>query len=180
MVKQVLFVQGGGEGAHEADAKLAAHLQSELGPDYHVHFPMMPNEASPDYAAWSRHLSEVLAALGSDAILVGHSLGASMLIKILVEKESRHGVGGVFLIAAPYWGDQGWASEEDELPKDAGTRLSLPLFLYHSRDDEVVPYAHVELYLKAFPHAQLRPLSGRNHQLDDDLSEVAADIRSLG
>jgi uncharacterized protein len=180
VVKQVLFVQGGGEGAHEADAKLAANLQSKLGPDYSVHCPKMPNEASPDFAAWTRHLSEALAALGRGAILVGHSLGASILIKLLVEMENQHAAGGVFLIAAPYWGNKGWAWDEVELPKDAGTRFSLPLFLYHGRDDEVVPCDHAELYLKAFPRARLRRLSGRNHQLNDDLSEVAADIRSLG
>jgi predicted alpha/beta hydrolase family esterase len=179
-MKQVLFVQGGGEGAYAADAKLAASLQSELGSDYKVHFPKMPNEESPDYAAWEGHISKALGALGSDVILVGHSLGASILIKILVEKAGEHTGSGVFLIAAPFWGQQGWAWEEVELPKDAGKRLSLPLFLYHSPDDEEVPYAHADLYLEAFPRAGLRCLVGRNHQLDDDLSEVAADIRSLG
>jgi predicted alpha/beta hydrolase family esterase len=179
VVTQVLFVQGGGEGAHEADAKLALSLQSELGPAYKVHFPRMPNEGSPDYAAWGRHISETLAALGDDVVLVGHSFGASILIKILVEQTGEHAVRGVFLIAAPFWGDRGWTWKEVELPKDAGKRLALPLFLYHSQDDEEVPYAHVDLYLKAFPRAELRRLAGRNHQLDDDLSEVAADIRSL-
>lgn len=177
MVKQVLFVHGAGEGAFEADAKLAASLQSELGANYKVHFPQMPNEASPEYAPWKRHLTETMAALGSDAILVGHSFGASILIKVLAEKKGRLSGSGVFLIAAPFWGDRGWSWEEVELPKDAG--LSLPVFLYHSRDDEEVPYDHVDLYLEVFPRARLRSLSGRNHQLNDDLSEVAADIRSL-
>ncbi|MGE4253459.1 MAG: alpha/beta fold hydrolase [Parvibaculaceae bacterium] len=180
MVKQVLFVRGGGEGAHAEDAKLARSLQSELGRGYKVHFPMMPNEQSPEYAAWRDRLSETLAALGDDAVLVGHSLGASVLIKMLVDQEGRQAGRGLFLIAAPYWGDQGWAWEDVELPKDAGARLSLPLFFFHSRDDEIVPYAHLDLYLKMFPHARMRRLSGRNHQLDDDLSEVAADIMTLG
>jgi predicted alpha/beta hydrolase family esterase len=177
VVKQVLFVQGGGEGGHAADAKLAASLQSELGPGYKVHFPKMPDEASPAYTPWKRRITEALAALGNDILLVGHSLGAPILLKLLMEEESQHGISGVFLIAAPFCGDGGWAWEEAELPKDAGERLSLPLFFYHSRDDEEVPYAHLDLYLKAFPKAELRRLSGRNHQLDDDLSEVAADVR---
>ena len=56
----------------------------------------------------------------------------------------------------------------------------VPVFLYHGRDDEIVPFAHAGLYAKALPHAVVRPLDGRNHQLNDDLSEVAADIRRLG
>lgn len=179
VVKQVLFVQGGGEGGHAADAKLAASLQSELGPGYEVHFPKMPDEASPAYIPWKRHIAEALAALGNDVLLVGHSLGAAILLKLLVEKEDRHGTSGAFLIAAPFCGDGGWAWEEAELPKDAGKRLPLPLFFYHSRDDEEVPYAHLDFYREAFPNAGLRRLSGRNHQLNDDLSEVAADIRNF-
>jgi len=179
VVKQVLFVQGGGEGAHEADAKLAASLRLELGPDYSVHFPPMPNEASPEYEAWKERISKAWEAMGDETFLIGHSLGASMLIKIVTESESTHLAAGVFLISAPFCGDRGWAWEETKLPSDAGKHLSLPLFLYHSRDDEVVPYSHLDLYLEKFPKAQARRLSGRNHQLDDDLSEVAADIRSL-
>ena len=37
--KQVLFIQGGGEGGYEADAKLAASLQKGLGAAYNVRYP---------------------------------------------------------------------------------------------------------------------------------------------
>jgi len=39
MKKNVLFIQGGGEKGYEADAKLAASLQRELGEAYHVNYP---------------------------------------------------------------------------------------------------------------------------------------------
>jgi hypothetical protein len=51
------------------------------------------------------------------------------------------------------------------------------MFPYHGRQDETVPFAHVALYAKALPQAVVRHLDGRNHQLNDDLSEVAADIQ---
>ena len=35
---------------------------------------------------------------------------------------------------------------------------------------------HLDLYASAIPHTHLRCLSGRDHQLNDDLSEVAQDI----
>ena len=183
MLKQVLFVQGGAEGAHNDDAKLAASLRRELGPDYHVRYPAMPNEAEPDYEAWKQRIAEELAGMGEGAVLVGHSIGASVIIKFLAEGPPKQSLAGVFLIAAPFWHDHEiWRWREVELPKDVSARLSdrVPIFLYHGRDDEVVPLAHVNLYARALPQAVIRLLDGRNHQLDDDLSEVANDIKQLG
>jgi hypothetical protein len=49
MPKQVLFIQGGGEGAHAIDADLAASLARLLGGEFEVRYPFMPNEAAPAY-----------------------------------------------------------------------------------------------------------------------------------
>jgi len=54
-----------------------------------------------------------------------------------------------------------------------------PIYLYHGNADDIVPFAHIALYAKAIPHAFVRRLKGRNHQLDNDLAEVAADVRAL-
>jgi pimeloyl-ACP methyl ester carboxylesterase len=125
---------------------------------------------------------EEVATLGGGAVLVGHSLGASILLKALADGESMPAAKAVFLIAAPYWGGKGWSGWEDvELSEDAFARLSEtgPMFFYHGTDDAVVPAAHLDLYAMALPHAKLQRLAGRDHQLNDDLSEVAADVRSL-
>jgi hypothetical protein len=53
------------------------------------------------------------------------------------------------------------------------------LHFYHGRDDEIVPFAHLGLFAREFPNAVIHQLDGRNHQLSDDLSEVARDIRQL-
>ena len=55
----------------------------------------------------------------------------------------------------------------------------LPMFFYHSRDDELVPFGHLALYAEKVPHARFRAFYGRGHQFDDDLSEVAHDIEGL-
>jgi predicted alpha/beta hydrolase family esterase len=181
MKKRVLFVQGAGAGAHEADARLVASLIKELGPDYEVRYPRTPDEASPDDALWEDQLVSELARMGDSAILVGHSAGALRLVRLLAERGIDRRVDGVLLIATPFCGDGGWHIEGCELPADLRHRLpgEVPVFLYHGHDDEIVPFAHLDLYAKAIPQAVVRRLPDRNHQLNDDLSEVAADIKRL-
>ena len=177
MTRRVLFIQGGGEGAHEVDARLVASLAKQLGPDYEIHYPVMPNEASPDYPTWSRVLTEQLAHLGNGVILVGHSVGATIVVCFFAENQPKQKLAGILLIAPPFVGAGGWEIEDFAPPKDIGTKFpEVPLYIYHGREDETVPFAHVDLYAAALPQAFIRRLDGRNHQLNDDLSEVARDI----
>ena len=184
MNEQVLFIQGAGKGAYKEDEKLVASLRKLLGHEYEVHYPAMQNEDAPDYETWKHQIEKNLAELDGVVIVVGHSVGASILIKCLAEGDTKK-ITGVFLIATPFWGgDKGWKYEGYEalaLPESHANQLpsNTPVFFYHSRDDEVVPFAHLALYAQKFPHATIRELNGRGHQLHNDLSEVAHDIKSL-
>lgn len=182
MNKQVLFVQGAGEGTHDTwDNKLVDNLGKELGPAYKIRYPVMPNEAAPSYAPWKAVLEKEFAALEPGAILIGHSLGGTILINVLAECAPKR-PGAIFLIAAPFVGEGGWASEEIKPRSDLAARLpkAVPVRLYHGSEDEIAPLAHVELYAQAIPGAQVRRLNGRDHQLNNNLSEIAIDIRELG
>ena len=182
MTRQVLFVQGGGEGAHdEWDSKLVDSLKRELGSGYDVRYPRMPNEADPTYARWKPALEKELTLLDDGAMIVGHSIGGTILINALAAKAPERALGGVFLVAAPFIGEGGWPSDEIIPRKKLGADLAhgVPIYLYHGSDDETAPVKHVELYGKAIPQAVVRRLKGRDHQVNNNLSEVARDIRSL-
>lgn len=184
MGQQILFIQGGGEGAHRADAKLVASLRRALGPRYKVIFPKMPAEEDPDYERWKPLLGKELSVLGGRPFVVGHSLGGSFLLKYLVDEKFSRSIAGLFLIATPFWGGAGWrykGFERIALPDDFGEKIpsETGVFIYHSRDDETVPFAHMALYAARLPRATLRALDGGGHQLGNDLSEVAADIKSF-
>jgi predicted alpha/beta hydrolase family esterase len=180
MRKPVLFVQGGGQGAHVEDARLVASLAKELGPDYEIHYPVMPRESTPDYSAWNPFLIELLAPMGADVILVGHSVGATIVVWSLAENQPYQKLAGVFLIAPPFVGAGGWQIEGFTPPRDIGAKIpDVPIYLYHGQEDEIVPFAHVDLYARALPQAFIRRLAGRDHQLNNDLSDVARDIRGL-
>jgi predicted alpha/beta hydrolase family esterase len=177
--KDVLFVQGAGKGAHEADGLLATSLQRALGAGYVVCFPKMPNEEDPDLSAWASRIATELTASGAEVILVGHSLGALTLLKYLADHPLDRLVAGLYLLAAPSRDDADWNYAALELPRDIAARLSgIPrIFLYHSRDDEIVPFAHLTLHARRLPKAIIRITDGRGHQFGNDLADVAADIR---
>ena len=183
MTRQVLFIQGGGEGVHDTwDDKLVASLGTELGPGYAIGYPVMPNEADPRYAAWKAALEKELGALAPGAIVVGHSIGATILVHVLAEGQGERALAGLFLIATPFIGEGGWPSREIVPRPDLGARLppGVPIFLYHGNEDETAPLAHAALYEQAIPRARVRRLNGRDHQLNNDLAVVADDIRQLG
>ena len=179
---QLLFIQGGGAGTHdEWDNKLVESLRRELGPNFEIHYPRMPNEDDPSYVAWAETLEKEFATLDDDAILVAHSIGGTILVNALAQSRSDREFGAIFLIAAPFVGEGGWPSEEMNPAPDLGARLprDFPVYIYHGLDDETAPPSHAELYRRAIPQAHVRLLPDRDHQLSNDLSEVAATIKSL-
>ncbi|HTM83822.1 MAG TPA: alpha/beta fold hydrolase [Mycobacterium sp.] len=174
--RHILFIQGGGAGAHdEWDDKLVDSLRRELGDGYEVRYPRMPDEDDPSYARWSAAIRREMTALDDGAVVVGHSVGGTILINALAERPAERGLGAIVLIAAPFVGAGGWPGDEFELPHDLGTRLpqGVPVHVFHGLQDETAPPSHADLYARAIPHAQLHRLPGRDHQLNNDLSEVA-------
>jgi predicted alpha/beta hydrolase family esterase len=177
--RQILFIQGGGEGAHdEWDAKLVKSLSRELGSGYDVRYPRMPEESDPSYARWSAAIRREMADLDEGAVVVGHSVGATILVNALAEQPPT-GLGAIVLIAAPFVGKGGWPSDEFEPASDLGARLppGVQVHVFHGLQDETAPPSHAGLYALAIPQAQVRQLPGRDHQLNNNLSEVADAVR---
>jgi predicted alpha/beta hydrolase family esterase len=181
MKQTILFIHGGGEGAYAEDQPMAASLQTALGPTYDVQYPAMPDPDRPGIEAWKNQIARSLADMEGEVILVGHSLGASMLLKYLSEEQVDQPITGVFLMAPPYWGVEDWDVSEYLLRDDFAAKLpdGLSLFFYHSRDDEWVPFEHLALYREQLPQATIREFDDGGHQLNNDLSEVAQDIKRL-
>ena len=74
-----------------------------------------------------------------------------------------------------------WSGEDMEPMSHLGARLQKRwrIYLYHGSEDDTAPFGLIDLYEKAIPHAVVRRLAGRDHQLNEDMSEVATDIRRL-
>ena len=176
----VLLIQGASEGANAADAKLAENLGQQLGQDFKVHFPRMPHEEEPEYQAWASTLAKELTSIRSTAlVLVGHSLGASFLLRYLALNDVEPRPLGVFLAAAPFIGKNGWGVADFSLPTARSKLKHMKVFVFQGGADEVVPREHAMLYRKALDHAAVVTLAGRDHQLNEDMTEIADAIRSL-
>ena len=93
-------------------------------------------------------------------------------------KPTLAGLAIALLFAAPFVGEGGWPSDELDTPPDLGAKLprGVRVHIFQGLADAIAPPAHAGLYARAIPQAQVHRLPGRDHQLDDDLTEVAAAI----
>jgi predicted alpha/beta hydrolase family esterase len=158
------------------------NLQTVLGYAFDVLAPRMPNGSNAVYAEWELWFSRVLPLLSDGVILIGHSLGGVFLARYLSEHRSPIRITATLLAAAPYFDDVPGESLGAFVPP---SDLSLfreqggALFVYHSTDDPVVPYAHATAYARALPGATFRTCEGLGHFTVPSFPELEEDIRVL-
>lgn len=170
---RILFAHGAGAGP--TDPPLPA-LRQQLGPAYQI---TAPDLGPPDAAAWTAALKPLLTE-DPGAILVGHSLGGAHILKTLAELGPMARPRAFVGLAVPLWGRPGWDSADFALPPYAPQALrTLPLRLFQSRDDDVVPFDHLAAWKTLLPHARLAPLEGQGHLFTGDLAPVIMAIAEL-
>ncbi len=158
------------------------NLSKNLGDTFSVYRPEMPNSWNARYQEWKIWFEKYFALMDAGVILIGHSLGGIFLAKYLSENKVEKEIRAVMLVSAPFR-DQ----EKDYKMLDFSLPESLELFaqqvkdiyLYHSKDDMVVPFENLALYQRALPHAHVRALTGRGHINQEEFPELEEDIRSL-
>ena len=175
----IFFLHSAGpQGPHEGSSDLVAWLKRQLGPGVSIVNPVMPKPDDPDYAGWKAALKQELAKFEGEVILIGHSLGASVLLKFLAEEGFRNPIAGLFLISTPFWG----SDDEWGLPEDFAARLPrIPnVFLYHSTDDPEVSFTHLKRYAARLPQAKIREIPGAEHVFSSGLPQLIDDLHSIG
>ena len=179
MPRTVLVIHGAGEPRRRRGKVYWEPLLGDaLGRGYRVVAPRMPRPEDPNYWPWARRIDELIRR-ARRPVLVGHSFGASVLLKYFAETVRRPAVAGLFLVATPLWGPK---FPEYALPPDFGARLRdlSPIYLYHSRVDVQVAPDHLRRIGRALLHAKRRLLQHRGHEFDqDEFPELVADIRRV-
>jgi predicted alpha/beta hydrolase family esterase len=157
-------------------------LASDLGEEWEVFAPTMPSSYNAKFLEWSIWFEKVIPYLNNGVILVGHSLGGIFLAKYLSLHEMPVKIAATFLIAAPYdtrdtdytLADFALTESLDGLSKQGGR-----IFIWHSRDDEIVPFSAFDLYCQALPTAEAKAFGGRGHFLGEEFPELIETIRSI-
>lgn len=181
-MRHVVFVHcAGPQGPEQGSQSLLAYLRRELGEEYKYSTPKLADPENPTYEEWTKILDEECEALEEQkAMFIGHSFGASVLLKYVTEHDLKVSIGGLFLLASPYWSaDEDWDHAGYQLQENYKERLKniQKIYLYHSLQDHVVPYAHFERYLQEMPFACGRTLEGSSHYFEKGLQILADDIK---
>ncbi len=157
-------------------------LQKNLGENFEVLNPDMPNKRNAKYLEWKIWFEKIVPLLDDEVILAGGSLGGIFLIKYLSENILTKKIKGLFIAAAPYAAVESKYSLADFVLGDNLGKVSdqvKNIYFYHSKDDPVVPYQELEKYKKQFPDAKFTTFEDRGHFLQEEFPEVVRDIIGL-
>jgi predicted alpha/beta hydrolase family esterase len=157
------------------------NLATALGDSYDVVLPRMPNPMNARYAEWKIIFDKYVSLLDEGVIFIGHSLGGIFLAKYLSEEVYPKSIKATLLVAAPYnaldenpYVDFNILTNLSGLEKQGGK-----VFLYHSKDDEIVPFSSFERYQRELPTTITRVFTDRQHFNQSEFPELVEDIRSL-
>lgn len=158
-----------------------ANLPETLGEEYQAIAPSMPNKRNARYLEWEIWFDKLVPQLHDGVVLIGHSLGGIFLAKYLATHTLPFTVLKTFLIAAPFAGREGESLVDFELPKDLSgfQKQGGQIFIYHSKDDPVVPFEDAQMYKEKLPKATLEAFEDRGHFRQEDFDELVQRIHSL-
>lgn len=138
-------------------------LPEVLGEEYDVLAPIMPNKTNAQYEEWVLWLEKILQFLEDGVILIGHSLGGTFLAKYLAEHTFPRRIGALLLIAAPH--NHSGECGDFVIPEslEGVVRQVERIFLFHSADDDIVPFSELAEYRKQLPDASVITFIDRGH-----------------
>jgi len=160
-------------------------LRADLGNDFELYSPSMPNNENAKYEEWKIWFERHVSYWKDDLILVGWSLGGMFLAKYLSEEQFPLKIRGVHLVAAPC-GDFSIESESGNNCESFTFNMTTlsefnekvkDIHIWQSTDDFVVPFEHSQMYKKALPSAEIHVFEDRNHFLQADFPELVACIK---
>lgn len=159
-------------------------LGDNLGTDYELFTPQMPNSQNAKYEEWKIWFERHFEFLHDGVILIGHSQGGYFLAKYFTENEVPFHVKALYLLASPFRPDDFGDEDGGDFAFDTAQVGKIAdrverVFILHSTDDPVVPFAHGEQFAAALPNAQFVRFENKGHFLDEEFPELIQSIRGL-
>ena len=156
-------------------------LQQELGDDYQVLTPPMPNKTNARYEEWALWFKHLSSLFNDGVILVGHSLGGIFLAKYLSEQTVPVKVKATILIAAPYDDDSDEDLTDFKVTNLSGklTEQAGKLVFMNGTDDPVVSQSEALKYKTAVPVATFISLPAPDHFMREKFPELTQLLKNL-
>jgi len=157
-------------------------LGEKLGEDFEVILLKMPNPMNAKYAEWKIMFEKLPQFLNNGVILLGHSLGGIFLAKYLSENVFSKKIKATFLVSVPFDAKDSNYSLGDFILPDTLEKFQNQagkIFLFHSKDDLVVPIADLEKYKKSLPGAEIMAFEDRGHFDQMEFPELVEKIKKL-
>lgn len=164
--------------------KWSSSLPEDLGDEYEVFTPHMPNKQNAKYEEWKIWFERHFEYLNDDVILLGWSQGGYFLVKYLIENDTPFSVKALFLIAAPFepadFGlEDGGDFSFDTIKVAEIAKKVENIYLFHSQDDPIVPFSHGEKYKSALPEAEFVAFEDKNHFLVEEFPELISKLKAV-
>lgn len=179
---KIIFAHSAGEqdGVGKGSYDLVQYLKNKLSDNFDIDYTLIKDPEHPTFEMWKQLFDSKIAKVKEPIILIGHSLGGSMILKYLAEIQPEIDIAGLYLVSTPVWRKNYWDIDEFTLPENfvSGVKNIDKIYLYHSEDDSIVPKEHFEFYKNAFRNAKTRLLSGNDHVFSNGLEELVKDIQS--
>jgi len=153
-------------------------IQTDLGENYEVFLPEMPNRRNAHYLEWKIWFKKIIDILDDNLILVGSSLGGIFLARYLAENKINKKLKAVILIATPF---DDLNLTDFKLPKSLlnFSNQCENIYLIQSKDDTLVPFEQVEKYKKALPMAKVIVFENRGHFNQETFPEIIELIKQI-
>jgi uncharacterized protein len=143
-------------------------LRDVLIDSHDIYYLAMPNKQNAKYLEWKIWFERHFEFLREEVVLIGHSLGGYFLAKYLSEERMPVKISALYLLAAPFENDDFGGEDGGDFAFDTKNlrRLSEQtgiVYIIHSKDDPIVPYAHAHKYREALPKAKIITFENKGH-----------------
>ncbi len=142
----------------------------------------MPNKINAKYEEWKIYFHRYLEVLGDNLVLIGHSLGATFLVKFLSEETIKNNIFRVILVAAPFdekktgpsLGDFTFESSINFEVNDSNLKITL----FASDNDKLITKDDVEKYQKVIKNLEVKTLTDRGHFGQKEFPELITYLKN--
>jgi len=153
-------------------------LNHNLGDNYDVLFPRMPNDNNAKYEEWKIVFERIIELLDDNLILIGHSLGGLFLAKYLSENKISKKIKAIMLVATPFDDKTG---STFNLNKEKIANISNQcnnIYLIHSKDDIRVNFDQLLKYKEQLPLAKEIIFEDKGHFNQEKFPEIVELIKN--